>query len=170
MKTIYFNATAIEALFMKAEKTLLDSDNITEALYADFDPETFDALNAELLARARGNSIVYCLWSGTDRESMVPRYIGHAAGSISRQRLRAHLTRKNERTGAQLDNVKAALRAGQCIGITMVCIAPTYMRKALEEWLIAKNSVDLPWNRTGKVKGVLRQALPSYPASSPAVT
>ncbi|WP_417353179.1 hypothetical protein [Flavobacterium alkalisoli] len=166
MESIRFNTTTIEALFGEAERILLDNTNITEALYTDFNPDTFDALNVELLSRAAGNAIVYCLWSGRDRGSMAAKYIGHAAGNISRQRIRAHLTRKNERTGAQLDKVKAVLLEGHCIGITMVRIEPPYMRKALEEWLIAKNSASLSWNRTGKIKGLLKQALGSNPTSN----
>ena len=156
METIHFNTAAIEALFLEAEKVLFDRDTIIEALYIDFNPDTFDKLNAELLSKACGNAIVYCLWYGVNKSSMVAQYIGHAAGNISRQRLRAHLTRKNDRTGAQLDKIKAALRARHCIGISMIHIDPAYMRKALEEWLIAKNSEDLAWNRAGKVTTQLR--------------
>lgn len=151
MENIHFDGAALEAIFLTAEISLFDPQNITEALYSEFQVETYDALNTAFLMGLAGNAVVYCLWCGPDKGNMQAVYIGHAAGGISRQRLRAHLTKKNAATGAQLDRVKEALGKGCCIGVSMVAVKPVYMRKALEEWLIAKNSNILMWNKTGKV-------------------
>lgn len=95
--------------------------------------------------------MVYCIWIS---ESLKPRpvYIGHSSASLSRQRLINHFIKKDPRTGSQLDKVKQAVSEGNQIGLSFLRIEPEYMRKPLEEWLIARNSEKLVWNIHGKRK------------------
>ncbi|MFN8258151.1 MAG: hypothetical protein U0W24_20850 [Bacteroidales bacterium] len=150
MDKIVFNKEEIEKTFYNAQKILFDKINIHQIRYKDFDRESFDDLNKELLIAIAGKAIVYCLWVSDNKSAFIQRYIGHAAANISRQRIRAHLTKKNERTGAQLKKIIKALELKHNIGLSFIIIEPAYMRKALEEWLIENNSDTLEWNFVGK--------------------
>lgn len=150
MGTVQFDRQGIEDVFYKAENILLDTKNLSVIKYFDFDHTTFDANNQELLNAIAGQPIVYCIWTGTSQSTLSPKYIGHAGSKISRQRVRAHLTKKNKATGAQLDRIKKVLKEKNCIGISTVTIEPAYMRKALEDWLIDKHSEILEWNAVGR--------------------
>jgi hypothetical protein len=143
---IEFDEKYIEQVFVKAEEQLLNKLNLYRIQYDDFQIDSFDKLNIALLKEISGESIVYCLWSGDSYETIQPNYIGHAKYTISRQRVRAHLTKKNKATGAQLDKIKECLNNKKVIGFTFLVIKPSYMRKALEDWLINKNISVLRWN------------------------
>jgi hypothetical protein len=149
---IKFNRTEIEESFLKAENELLSESSVYEIIYENFAVETFDENQKELLKGLAGKPIVYCLWAGKGTQNLKPMYIGHASPIISRQRIRAHLTKKNKATGAQLLKVKELLLKKYSIGFSYVIINPGYMRKALEDWLINKNSKELSWNQVGKKK------------------
>lgn len=154
MRIHKFDAKVIEKSFRLAEKKLLDKSNAHIVLYNNYDITTFDSNNKTLLTEIASNSIIYCLWLGKHKSSMSPIYIGHAHKNISRQRMRAHLTKKNKATGAQLENVKDSLSKHAVIAVSYLIIEPQYMRKALEEWLIDKHSALLHWNKSGKRKTI----------------
>jgi hypothetical protein len=150
MGKIIFDKVIIEEDFLKSETMLFDKGNISIIKYFDFDHTTFDANNQDLLNGISGQSIIYCIWTGVSPNKFFPKYIGHAGNNISRQRIRAHLTKKNEATGAQLEKIKEVLKQKKCIGISIITIEPAYMRKALEDWLIDKHSEILEWNAIGR--------------------
>jgi hypothetical protein len=150
MNKICFDYKSIEATFVQAEESLFDESNIYPITYINFDCTTFDKNNKNLLDLVAGNSIVYCIWTRENADEYHPKYIGHAGKSISRQRIRNHLSKKNIATGAQLDNIKNELLNNNSIGLSYLIIEPAYMRKALEDWLIDKNSDKLNWNNIGK--------------------
>lgn len=137
----------IESSFSRAEKFLLGRENIIDIVYENFDVTTFDVLNKALLKNVANKCIVYCLWQGDSPENLKPVYIGHAKHTISRQRMRAHLTKKNVATGAQLERVKASLVLKTYLGLTYLEIEPGYMRMALEGWLIDRHIDKLLWNK-----------------------
>jgi len=145
-----FNKEKIEGDFLKAERVLMSKINIIEIIYDDFQIESFDKNQKELLSKISGKPIVYCLWTGDRITNFKPKYIGHTSPNISRQRIRAHLTKKNKATGAQLSKIKTLLKEKQPIGLSYLEIFPGYMRKSLEDWLINKYSNQLEWNRIGK--------------------
>lgn len=150
MNLIEFNKIDIEKAFIKAEGSLLHKDHIHAVNYTGYDLSSFDNNNQELLKSIAGKSIVYCIWTGKSKEDLNPKYIGHAKGSIARQRIRNHLTRCNTRTGAQLQKVSATLSLKRLIGLSFLVIEPDYMRGALEEWLIKGNAEKLEWNKIGR--------------------
>ncbi|MBC5992419.1 GIY-YIG nuclease family protein [Pontibacter cellulosilyticus] len=150
MQKIYFDYKSIEAIFEQAEEALFDKSNVLPITYTNFDCTTFDKYNKDLLGKISGNSIVYCIWTSKDAVDYNPKYIGHAGKNISRQRIRNHLTKKDSATGAQLENIKNQLLNNNSIGLSYLIIEPAYMRKALEDWLIDKNSFKLDWNNIGK--------------------
>lgn len=147
---IEFNQNYIEEIFKSAQEFLFNKVNINHIKYIDFDHNTFDINNKVFLETISKKSIVYCLWSGENITSFEPKYIGHSEGKTTRQRLRNHLTKKNERTGAQLLNIIDELKLDKLIAVSYVVIEPSYMRKSLEEWLIDQDSDTLLWNRIGK--------------------
>jgi hypothetical protein len=147
-----FDTEGIEEVFTKIEERLLANNCVRKIKYDNFEISTFDINQQAMLKEIAGNPIIYCLWSGNNFENLKPKYIGHAGPSISRQRIRAHLTKKNKATGAQLLKVKQELVSKNYIGLSFEIISPGYMRKALEDWLIDKNSTILEWNQIGKRK------------------
>ena len=147
MNYFEFDRISIESKFTEAEKFLFDKENIYKIKYDNFDITTFDKHNAELLKNIANKFIVYCLWLGNTEEELEPKYVGHAKNTISRQRLRAHLTKKNKATGAQLDKVTMYLGEKKYFGLTYLIIEPSFMRTSLEEWLISNNKEKLEWNK-----------------------
>ncbi|MGV0979656.1 hypothetical protein [Empedobacter falsenii] len=147
---IEFNQNYIEKIFKSAQEFILNKDNITHINYIDFDHNTFDYNNKDFLEGISKKSIVYCLWTGENIISLEPKYIGHSESKSTRQRLRNHLTKKNSKTGAQLLNIIEELKLKKIIAVSYVIVAPSYMRKSLEEWLIYQNGDRLLWNRIGK--------------------
>lgn len=85
---------------------------------------------------------------GDTKETLIPKYVGHAKNSISRQRIRAHFTKRNLATGSQLDNIKVNIK-NNFFGFSFVEIKPSFMRTSLEEWLIVncKRNDMLEWNK-----------------------
>ncbi|MAM29606.1 MAG: hypothetical protein CMC13_11345 [Flavobacteriaceae bacterium] len=149
---ISFDAKQLEEKFTEAEESLLDSNNAKHLCYDNYDCTTFDDLNQDFLGEISQKSVVYCIWAGNEKKNLQPRYIGHVAGKYSRQRMRNHLAKKHERTGAQLGNTTAALANKEKIAVSYLVTEPHYMRKALEDWLIAKHCDRLTWNKAGKTK------------------
>jgi hypothetical protein len=152
MKYLKFNTLEIENEFQKAANYLFSKSNVCYLTYSDKDVLSFDANNKEFLSEVKGKSVVYCLWTGTEKENIFPKYVGHVNSSISRQRFRAHLTKKNKATGAQLDKITAEVSLGYQIGVTYLEIDPAYMRKSLEDWLIQNHPDKAQWNKSGKKK------------------
>jgi hypothetical protein len=152
MNEIEFDHKVIEDKFHVAEKKLFDSNNVIPVIYKDFDCTTFDLNNKSILDGIAGKAIVYCIWVAETPNSFSPKYIGHAGKTVSRQRIRNHLSIKNPKTGAKLNNVKIELGKRNSIGITYLKVEPDYMRKSLEDWLISNHSNLLEWNFIGKRK------------------
>ena len=147
MELFEFDEILIEKYFSQAEQFLLNINNVYKVKYENFDITTFDKLNSEMLKSISNNFIVYCLWQGPSYANLTPKYIGHAKHTISRQRMRAHLTKKNKATGAQLEKIIKGLDEKCYFGLTYLIIKPSYMRTSLEEWLINKNVEILDWNK-----------------------
>lgn len=147
MKIFEFDQVFIERKFTEAEIFLFDEKNVYAIKYENFDVSSFDKLNSELLKNVANKFIVYCLWMGNTPTDLKPKYVGHAKKTISRERLRAHLTKKNKATGAQLDKIRKYLGEKKYFGLTYLVIEPSYMRTSLEEWLINKNINKLEWNK-----------------------
>lgn len=150
--TVEFDRKTLEDKFREAEDILLDKRNVSIIQYKDFDHTSFDQHNKDFLSEIAQKPIVYCIWTGKTTESLEYKYIGHVGKLYSRQRLRNHLTKKHEKTGAQLKNTILALKEKHVVGISFVVTEPHYMRKALEDWLIEEHSGNLKWNKAGKVK------------------
>lgn len=149
---INFKIEILEAEFFKAEEYLLDFRNARIMSYNNNGCTTFDGLNQEFLGEISQKSVVYCIWTDNKKKNLQPRYIGHVAGRYSRERMRNHLAKKHQKTGAQLKNTMTALANKEVVAVSYLVTEPHYMRKALEDWLIAKHCDRLMWNKMGKTK------------------
>ena len=148
----HFDKIAIENKFEQAQSVLLNRDNISIIKYENYNHESFDVNNQNFLSLISQKPIVYCIWTGPSVVQLKYKYIGHVGKKYSRQRLRNHLTKKHEKTGAQLKKIIRALSEKNIVGISFIAIEPHYMRKALEDWLIDKYSEELDWNISGRRK------------------
>jgi hypothetical protein len=152
-----FDRELLEEKFREAENFLLKLNNVSIIQFDDFNHESFDLQNQDFLNTIAQKPIVYCIWTGSTEEKLEHKYIGHVAKKYSRQRLRNHLTKKNKKTGAQLQNTILALKEKHVVGISYIITEPHYMRKALEDWLIEKHSNSLKWNKAGKTKNTTKR-------------
>ena len=74
------------------------------------------------------------------------KYIGQRKSKFIKERLKQHLLRKHEKTGAQLENVKNYLDLGYDIGIKLFSVIPDELRQFYEQKLI-QSIEGLSWNK-----------------------
>lgn len=151
MTDFTFQAADLEKCFAEIEKLLFDKSSIHAIEYSNAnDTElNYSENNKTLIDAIKGEPAIYCIWvKQASQREFTPAYVGHA--KEPRDRMREHLSKKDERTGSCLEQVKRALQENGTIGITFVKIKPPYMRTAVEEWLIGRNSDALPWNSHGR--------------------
>lgn len=79
-------------------------------------------------------------------ESFNLQYIGKTTRKLARQRLRNHLIKKHEKTGAKLDNVKESVLRGCKLKVSFISVTPESLRNYVEEELINRNP-NATWNR-----------------------
>ena len=142
----------LEKKFSEIEKHLLDNSapNLHVIKYKNKNTESYPENNEDFIAAIGNEPAVYCIWLKRKPHGKFDLvYVGHAKKPGSR--LRNHLSKKSEGTGAKLDKVKHAIENDGTIGVTFVKIKPPYMRTAIEEWLIGKiGKSNLPWNKRGE--------------------
>ena len=147
MAEFTFNGKDLEKMFSKIERLLFDKLKICPIKYEDINNTelNYTKNNNSFIDAIKGEPAVYCIWlKRKSQKKFVPVYIGHAKDP--RSRMRNHLSKKDKRTGACLEKVKNAVKSNETIGVSFVKIKPPYMRTAVEEWLIYKNSDTLLWN------------------------
>lgn len=109
--------------------------------------------NRLILDSIAGQSVVYAIWVRTPTTGEPAlRYIGHVVSVGARTRMINHFVRKDPRTGAKLDNVRAALAAGYEVGVSFVAIDPPAVRLYVEEMLIQKLDGPEYWNQKSRIK------------------
>jgi len=103
--------------------------------------------NEILLSNVSGKANVYMLFTAKKGSSKYElRYIGKTTRKLARQRLRNHLFKKHNGTGAKLDVVKSHVQAGGAIKVSWVAIQPESLRNWAEEELISCHP-EADWNR-----------------------
>jgi hypothetical protein len=107
--------------------------------------------NKHILDRISNKSGVYAIWVITPEQAAI-KYIGHTDGKTSRPRIRNHFITKHEKTGAQLENVKDAIQAGNRVGLTFVEIEPAELRLYVEVMLIKEILSPDCWNIKSRQK------------------
>lgn len=88
---------------------------------------------------------LYGLLTKTNGSDWNLRYVGQRKAKDITQRLRQHLIKKNQKTGAQLDKVKKELNSNVQLGIKLTSISPDELRHYYEEKLL-KDIETLDWN------------------------
>lgn len=114
---------------------------------AAWDVVAISAANAALLDAVAGAANLYAIFAAPPNSvAFALRYIGKTSRGLARQRLRNHLIKKDDRTGAHLAAVQALVRAGGSVQVAWVPVNPESLRNYLEEELIRKHQATL-WNR-----------------------
>jgi hypothetical protein len=112
--------------------------------------EQVTTLNEALLDAIAGKDGVYSLTlRKSSQENWDFMYVGHTDGKYSRSRIRNHLIKKHEKTGAQLENIRKSVCSGYIVGVSFVKITPRALRLLAEERIIATEK-DLKWNIKGR--------------------
>lgn len=79
------------------------------------------------------------------------RYIGKTKRDLARSRIRSHLIKRNEGTGAKLENVLQHIESGGLVAISWIQIEPESLRNYLEEALINRHG-EADWNKQGRCR------------------
>lgn len=104
-------------------------------------------LNHEFLSSLQGKANVYALFVRQNLTvEWIPVYVGQRKSANLRERLTQHLIRKSAQTGSMLEAVKAAVSAGQRVGISFIKVEPESLRLFIEEAIIIAREDGLPWN------------------------
>lgn len=115
-----------------------------------WDAGKLDLANKKILDNISGNANLYAIFAAPNASSTFSlKYIGKTTRKLARQRIRNHLIKKDERTGAKLKNVQAHIQSGGQIKISWLKIEPESLRNYLEEELIARHA-EVEWNGKGK--------------------
>ena len=154
MAEYLFDDADLEKMFSEIEVLLFESEiyeikyedkKNTELKYAK-NRLCYTRDNKPFIRAIKGEPALYCIWQKkAETEKFVPVYVGHAQKPVDR--MRNHLSKKDDGTGSCLEEVQRAVGNGDDIGVTFVKIKPPYMRTAVEEWLIGKRN--LSWNIRG---------------------
>lgn len=142
----------LEAYLSTVESALLEEAGRSEVSYPSecvvtWNPGKIDEVNQELLCAVSGKANVYAIFTAQkDSKKFSLRYIGKTTRKLARQRIRNHLIKKDERTGAKLDNVVAHVQSGGSVRLSWVRIEPESLRNYVEEELINRHR-EADWNR-----------------------
>lgn len=105
--------------------------------------------NEPFLKSLRGRANVYALFVRRPDGPWLPMYVGERKSIGLRDRLTQHLISKDHRTGSMLEAVKAAVSAGEEIGVSLIKVQPESLRLYVEETIISMHKERLPWNTHG---------------------
>jgi len=142
----------LNKFLVAVDQHLLNEDHGNYIIYPPGSVSSWDSgemikANDALLSRISGNANVYMLFTaGKGQSAYRLRYIGKTKRNLARERIKNHLFKKHEDTGAKLAKVMSHVRAGGKIKISWVSIEPQSLRNWAEEELISKHP-EADWNR-----------------------
>lgn len=142
----------LDAFLSEINEHLIDEKNQTSVLFSAKNVSTWngDELaneNEELLATVSKKANVYMLFTAKKHSTQFKlRYIGKTTRKLARQRLRNHLFKKHEGTGAKLEQVISHVKSGGSVKVSWVTIDPETLRNWAEEELIVSHP-EADWNR-----------------------
>jgi hypothetical protein len=146
------NVDELNAFVDEVNSHLCNSDNQKLVAYAssNISPWNSEALqkdNELLLSSVSGSANVYAIFCcPPDSHSYTLRYIGKSTRKLARQRIRNHLIKNHEKTGAKLSKVMVHVNDGGSIKLAWAEIEPESLRNCIEEELIRKHP-EANWNR-----------------------
>lgn len=148
----YKEIESLEKYLAGVERSLLSEANKYKVSYpkaniSPWDSIALDKINNQLLSNASSNANVYAIFTASKgSDTFLLRYIGKTTRKLARQRIRNHLIKKNEGTGAKLLQVTKHVLAGGEVMLSWVKVEPESLRNYLEEELIARHR-EADWNR-----------------------
>jgi hypothetical protein len=148
----YEQIETLEKYLNAVEAALLREDDRSLVLYSEGSISPWDAgqlgtANQEILGAVSGVANVYAIFAAPKNSSTFSlRHIGKTTRKLARQRVRNHLIKKNEGTGAKLEKIMAHVRSGGLVRISWVKIEPESLRNYVEEELINRHG-EADWNR-----------------------
>jgi len=154
----YKQIEMLKTFLGELETTLLSEEKRTLVTYpsssiSPWNTAELDAANQKLLYAASGDANVYAIFTAPKNSiSFSLRYIGKTTRKLARQRIRNHLIRKHEKTGAKLKHVMDHVLSGGSIKISWIKIEPESLRNYVEEELIHKHQ-EADWNRENAQSG-----------------
>jgi hypothetical protein len=148
----YQHIESLEDFLDQADQRLMAADHRIQLSYPNSSLSSWNAgeislANDLILNELSGSANVYAIFTATSNsEQFALRYIGKTTKKLARQRIRNHLIKKHERTGAKLREVEQLIKAGGRIAISWVGIEPESLRNYIEEELIRRYP-NADWNR-----------------------
>jgi hypothetical protein len=148
----YEQIESLEKYLGNVEKALLQEEarslvNYPKDSISPWNAEQLDVANQNILDAVSGVANVYAIFTAKDDSSAFSlRYIGKTTRKLARQRIRNHLIKKNENTGAKLNNIVAHVQRGGLVKISWIKIEPESLRNYIEEELINRHG-EADWNR-----------------------
>lgn len=142
----------LDGFLAKIDRYLTEDDNKKDVVYPpnyidSWDGDKLAAENENLLSDVSRKVNVYMLFTAIKGSSDYKlRYIGKTTRKLARQRLRNHLFKKHDGTGAKLEKVKLHVKSGGSVKISWVSIEPESLRNWAEEELISSHA-EADWNR-----------------------
>lgn len=152
IQMMYGKIKELEIFVDEVNEYLFNIENHTQVEYpaSAILPWNSDSLvntNEKLLSSVSGAANVYAIFTASkNSENYSLRYIGKTTRKLARQRLRNHLFKKHEKTGAKLSNIIAHIHTGGKVRVSWAQIEPESLRNYIEEEIIAKNT-KADWNR-----------------------
>jgi hypothetical protein len=146
------NQRHLDDFLNKIDKYLTDDQNKGTITYnpkhvSQWNGDKLAEDNESFLSALSGEANVYMLYTAPKNSSTYKlRYIGKTTQKLARQRLRNHLFKKSESTGAKLGQVEAHVRSGGKVKVSWVRIDPQSLRNWAEEELISLHP-EANWNR-----------------------
>ncbi len=154
----YPNKNELGAFVEEVDKYLNDDVNQVQVDYPDSSISPWDSgellkLNEKLLSCVAGKGNVYAIFTAqAGSETYSLRYLGKSTRKLARQRIRNHLFKKHEKTGAKLNKVIEHIQRDGKIKLSWVGIDPESLRNYVEEELIRKHE-ESNWNRENENRG-----------------
>jgi len=148
----YEQIETLEEYLSDVEETLLKEDECKNVSYPSeyifpWDAKKIDEANHALLSMVSGEANVYAIFTAPKNSDIFSlRYIGKTTRKLARQRIRNHLIKKNERTGAKLNNIISHIQSRGSVKLSWVKIEPESLRNYVEEELIKRHK-EANWNR-----------------------
>ena len=143
---------SLEKFVNEVDSALLSQNNRISVQYPDEHILSWDTVgllkaNNQLLSKISGSANVYAVFTAARNSNDYRlRYIGKTKKKLARERIKNHLIKKNEKTGAKLSQVIEHIQAGGTIKISWISIQPESLRNYIEEELILKHP-ESNWNR-----------------------
>ncbi|MCA1772171.1 MAG: hypothetical protein LC677_05950 [Halomonas sp.] len=148
----YRQTESLEELLKQAAQRLMEKDRRVELSYPNSSLSPWNAddigrANEQILSALSGAANVYAIFTAPrNSEVFSLRYIGKTKKKLARQRIRNHLIKKHEKTGAKLKQVEEHIKIGGKLAISWVGIEPESLRSYIEEELIRRYPA-ADWNR-----------------------